>query len=184
MTVEVKVTTDDGEFTGKTKGEAMRAARKAAEDRRDRENRLREGGDVARTRAQAAGYMVLAMLARVACGDRDAVPRGWRIKRPGEEHGPKVKVRSSGYDGHTAIYDTPHARAEYDHCGSWVVAVLEDGGGHDVAVWLQDIDHAHNGEPVRAYAIGTALADGAGVVAFVELPGVKVESFAGAKGVA
>ena len=87
----VTLKTNDGSFTGETEAEVIRASRKARREALKGELQDNADRQTAYRNAQATGYVVLSMLACVAAGERGSVPKGWRIKRPGEEYGPTPK---------------------------------------------------------------------------------------------
>lgn len=161
----VAIEIDGHRFEGATEADV----RKATRAYRRAERAEQADRETAYARAEQAGYKVLAMVASVRAAERAAAPSGWRVKRPGEQYGPTIRDGRGGIGGDIATYETPDGLAEYDHAGCRVVAVMENGAGFDLAVFVRD----DTDTVVRAFAIGVCRA----AVAIVDLPGMTPEMF-------
>lgn len=154
----------DGErFEGKDEAEAKRRVRKAHHEQRRVERAESKARDIARGRAEAAGYRVLCRLAVPGL-----LPPGWSVRGPDDKYSTHRVVLESG--GPVSRIETEHGFGEWQWAfddSSKILGSLEAGNGYCLAVFLACEDGT-------AYAVGVAEIEGTDrtVVALADLPNV------------
>lgn len=170
------VETEHGTFTGETLAEATKRARKAAREAKREEKLRAERHEQAHKTACFNAYRLHEELAQVRAGDREALPRGWRLLPPASTGETQTwrfcaSVRIVGErdrdfsGGHIAEYSASSGSGgpmRYEHIGFHVVLVLEYGNGYPCAVVLRDLKY-----PERHHVV--AIGEHEGELAFASV---------------
>lgn len=158
------IETDEGRFEGETEGQAKRALRKARDAARKLARAEKAAHEIAKGRAECAGYRVLARLA-----SPDPLPRGWEIV--GCDHYAHTVAYANG--GYTSVVETTDGRGSWTWAfedASKILGALCDVTGYAFALFV-DCDDAN------AFGVGVATIEGTDrtVVTLADLPGVTIE---------
>lgn len=170
----VTITTDNGEFTGETTKDALRAERKAELERRKQEQKNFVLYASACDQARSNGFRVLE---RMVSGEE--MRNGWRFHPATEQHGGfKIKPRADsfgrawdevGYSMEGSAGGDGYTYAE--HYGYRLVGVLTNGAGFVMLSWIVDRTNGHT----QCLAVGCKD----NVIGFEHMPDcVKPELFA------
>lgn len=163
-----------GRYEAETEKEARKLFRKGEKVQRQKEKEQAAESKLAYDRAKSVGYDILTRIIEAKSeGDGKPFPRGWRVKKPGDQFFRVNRGHSSAAWHDTATYETEAGTASFEHWGYRVLGILWNGSGFDTVTFLQDTEHGNGVGPVHAYAVGVA----GNQVRLADLPGVTLEMF-------